>query len=146
MTKETDRVNETHLGFIESVIDRMNRNSFQAKAWCVTIMAALLAFCLTCGRAAPYFIALGLYLLVVVIFGVLDVYYLYLELRYRDLYKAVAHLDGNPPEDYQMDLGKLTGRERRGYIRKAIKSKSVWPLYSALAALHIVLGCLFCVL
>ncbi|MCD8205716.1 MAG: hypothetical protein LUD29_03790 [Clostridia bacterium] len=144
--KEEDQVNVAHLGFIESVIDRMNRNSFQAKAWCVTIMAALFAFCLTCGRAASYFVALGLSLLVVVIFGALDVYYLSLELRYRDLYKAAAHLDGNPPEDYQMDLGKITGRERRGYIQKAVKSKSIWPLYASLMALHAVLGCLYCVL
>ncbi len=71
-----------HLDFIQQVITRSNGNSFQLKGWTVTIVAALSA--LSAGDAKPQFawIAGG----AVVIFWLLDAYYLRLERLYRGLY------------------------------------------------------------
>lgn len=47
-----------HLEFIQNVITRMNTNSFQIKAWAVTIVSALLAIALYADpKSAP--VALG---------------------------------------------------------------------------------------
>lgn len=33
------KINETHLGYIQAVINRMGQNSFQAKTWCITVIS-----------------------------------------------------------------------------------------------------------
>lgn len=41
---DSTKPNVTHLGYIQSTITRMGQNAFQAKAWCITIITALLVF------------------------------------------------------------------------------------------------------
>ncbi len=75
-----------HLEFIQSIITRMNTNSFQLKGWSVTISSALLAIYATTKN--NNFILVSMF--PVVVFWFLDAYYLMQERKFRGLYKDVA--------------------------------------------------------
>ena len=93
MAVETEKkVNETQLGFIQAIIDRMGQNSFHAKEWCVTVISALVAFYLTQVALSVRPIIVITAGVVAVLFAVVDAYYLHLERGYRYLYKVAAHL------------------------------------------------------
>lgn len=64
--------NIKHLEFTQSVITRMNTNSFQLKGWTVTIVAALLA--IFASTKNELFILVSLF--PVCVFWTLDSYYL----------------------------------------------------------------------
>jgi len=87
-----------HLELIQGVINRMAANSFLLKGWSVTLAAAL--FALAAKDANPKLIALAYY--PILIFWVLDGFFLSQERRYRALYDKVRAL----PEaniDFSMD-------------------------------------------
>ena len=133
------KINETHLGYIQAVINRMGQNSFQAKTWCITVICALLVFYLgqpqTVERANCIVIAIA----AVILFGVLDVYYLYLERGYRQLYNIAAELKipEEPINDYDMRIP----RSERGVLKFfcAFLSPSTGLFYLTMIALLIVL-------
>ncbi len=83
-----------HLEFIQNVITRMNTNSFQIKGWAITIVSALLA--IYASSKNNYFIVVGVF--PVVIFWLLDAYYLSQERKFRGLYNDVAGISKNPKE------------------------------------------------
>jgi hypothetical protein len=55
MTKEKIK----HLEFIQNVITRMNKNSFQLKGWTVTIVSAILAIYVSTKNC--YFVLSGIF-------------------------------------------------------------------------------------
>ena len=65
------------LEFIQAVIERMARNSFQAKTWGITTTSALFGFLKSEFQTSPLMVLFPIALLLV--FGTLDAYYLYLE-------------------------------------------------------------------
>lgn len=96
MSNEGDsktKVNETHLGYIQAVIDRMGQNSFHAKEWSVTVVSALIAFYLTKDAEKSRSVIAITAGIVTILFALIDAYYLHLERGYRYLYKVVAKLD-----------------------------------------------------
>ena len=77
-----------HLEFIQSVITRMNTNSFQIKGLTITIVSALIAL---------YVSSMNLSLIIVaatpvIIFWFLDSYYLQQERKFRGVYNDVAEI------------------------------------------------------
>ncbi len=78
-----------HLGFIQGVIDRMGSNSFLLKGWSVTLVAAV--FALSSKDADQRFILLAYF--PVIVFWVLDAYFLHQEKLFRKLYEKVASGD-----------------------------------------------------
>lgn len=105
--KTETKVNEAHLGYIQSVITRMGQNSFQCKAWCITLVSALLVIYLEQPNGKPHPECVYIADAIVVLFGLLDTYYLYLERGFRYLYKVVAHLvAGISVPDYDMRIPK----------------------------------------
>jgi hypothetical protein len=88
MTKEKIK----HLEFIQNVITRMNKNSFQLKGWTVTIVSAILAIYVSTKNC--YFVLSGIF--PTVIFWFLDAYYLTQERKFRGLYNDVAEITGSP--------------------------------------------------
>src|SRR3989442_11030890 len=87
-----------HLQMIQAVVARMAGNSFLLKGWTVTLVAAL--FALAAAKAVPYFIYLAYFPLIV--FWVLDGYFLRQERLFRRLYDQVRAL--SPGEiDFSMD-------------------------------------------
>ncbi|MCH8823210.1 MAG: hypothetical protein IH984_06835 [Planctomycetes bacterium] len=75
-----------HLEFIQSIISRMNTNSFQIKAWTVTLVSALLA--IFASTKNDCFVLVAVFPAVVLWF--LDSYYLMQERKFRGLYNDVA--------------------------------------------------------
>lgn len=104
-------VNETHLGYIQNVITRMGQNSFQSKAWCITLMSAMLTYVLTRDELQNKVLGICIIYISVTAFLLLDTYYLYLERGYRELYKIVAGIDKGSVKEYDMSIPK----EERGF-------------------------------
>lgn len=72
----------SHLTIIQGVIQRMAANSSACKAWCVTLVAAVLVIVADKGKPDYAWIAL----LPTFIFCMLDGYYLAMEKAFRDTY------------------------------------------------------------
>lgn len=124
-------INETHLSFLQSIIDRMGQNSFHAKEWCVTVISALVAFYLAQDSLAVRPIVVVTAGVVAFLFAVVDAYYLHLERGYRYLYKVVAHLiDGETVPPYSMGRPK----KMKGFkpFLKALFSISTGLFYFAI--------------
>lgn len=75
-----------HLGFIQGVINRMGNNSFLVKGWTVALVAAIFALASKDSKSAFVYVAL----LPIVVFWLLDSYYLREEKLLRKLYEGVA--------------------------------------------------------
>ena len=113
-----------HLSFIQGVIARMNSNSFSMKGWMVAIVSALLAVFAANSDASCSYLYFIAALVADIIFCLLDAYYLMMEMQYRDLYDIVR---GNPIDtDFNMDASRFSKS-----LCEALKSKSIWILYSA---------------
>ena len=72
----------------------MNTNSFQIKAWTVTIVSALLA--VYASTKNNHFVLVGI--LPTMIFWFLDAYYLNQERKFRGLYDDVADITDHPKQ------------------------------------------------
>jgi hypothetical protein len=75
-----------HLEFIQSVIARMNSNSFTIKSWVITLISALFALAAS-GSNTNYVL---ITYIIVPVFWLLDGFYLSQEKQYRELYKEVS--------------------------------------------------------
>jgi len=127
-----------YLTFIQDVITRMNRNVFQLKGWCITIVAALSALAVNNG---------GLLLLWVAAFStipfcLLDAYYLLMERQFRGLYNDVVN--GCPDISlFSMSIRRYTRveaqseREKYTYWR-VVCSRSVLWFYGSMFFLCVV--------
>lgn len=94
----TDAALMKHLEFIQAVINRMARNSFQLKAWSLTLVAALLA--LAINNSDPELSTIAI--VPGFAFWGLDAYYLRLEKLYRALYDDVR-VTSNVVSRFSMD-------------------------------------------
>lgn len=122
--------NETHLGFLQSNITRMSQNSFQAKGWGISIVSALLAFMLSQDDYTLKLTCIWISILVTILFCLLDVYYLYLERGYRELYNIVSGLvSGRTVQKYDMKIPE-SERGFKKYMR-AFLSLSTGAFYGA---------------
>jgi hypothetical protein len=128
---ETSPSVQAHLGIIQNVIQRMATNSASSKTWCVTIVAAILV--LIADKGKPQFVSLAV--LPIVLFGVLDVYYLHLEKGFRNSYnefiKKVHYQTLSPSDLFSLDPTGSTSQ----LIWAALKSFAVWGFYVPLLVL-----------
>lgn len=97
--------NIKHLEMIQGVINRLAGNSFLIKGWCVTIVSALLA--LSSKDANKGFVFIAYY--PVLMFWILDGYFLWQERLFRKLYDQVREASGDET-DFSMDT-KLLKKE-----------------------------------
>lgn len=129
---------QTHLGIIQGVIQRMSSNSTSCKAWCITIVSAILVIIADKGKSNLAALAI----LPTLLFATLDAYYLALEKGFRNSYNAFIdklHSGKLLPSDlYSM---VPTGNLKKLQI-DAFVSFSVWGFYGSLIALIIAAWCL----
>lgn len=78
-----------HLKMIESIIERMARNSFQLKGWAMTLVTLVGA--LSANDADKRFIILAF--IPIVVFWLLDSFYLQQERKYEALYRETTAKD-----------------------------------------------------
>jgi len=111
-----------HLEFIQGVINRMANNSFLLKGWTITIVAAL--FALFAKDTNPNYILIAF--LPVIIFWLLDSYYLAQERRFRTLYNAVI-MPNSIISSFSMDT-KVVKNSKNTWF-KAIFSRTLNLFY-----------------
>lgn len=130
LTEESASV-QAHLQIIQAVIQRMAANSTSCKAWCITIVSAILVVISDKGKPDLALLAL----LPSVLFLTLDAYYLALEKAFRNSYNAFV---------IKLHSGRLEVDDLYAVIPKgsmsvhqleAVKSFSVWGFYSTLILL-----------
>ena len=95
-----------HLEFIQGGINRFASNSFQMKGWMLTIVSALLGFYANSNNTRFALVAV----VPVVIFWILDSYYLQLERQFRGIYNDVTGLskDVKPVRPFEMPIQNYT--------------------------------------
>ena len=128
---ETSPSVQAHLGILQSVIQRMAANSTSCKAWCITVVSAVLVIVADKGKPNFAFIAL----IPTLLFLALDAYYLALEKAFRVSYNDFVkklHSGKAKAEDLYSVAPK--GNESKHQI-EALKSFSVWGFYATLVIL-----------
>lgn len=131
---ETQTLNEaspsvqSHLSLLQDVIQRMAENSASSKAWCITLVSAILV--LVADEGKPEFASLAL--VPALFFLALDAYYLALEKGFRAAYNDFVK---------KVHEGRLSVHDlyaiaplgaRWGHQVAALKSFSVWGFYITL--------------
>ncbi len=101
---------QKHLEFIQTVINRMAGNSFLLKGWAVTLIAALFALSAKDTNHTYIFIVY----FPVVIFWILDGYFLSQERLFRDLYDHVRKLN-EKEVDFSMDITEYKKKEKNSW-------------------------------
>lgn len=115
-----------HLEFIQSVINRMSGNCFLLKGWTATLVAGL--FALAAKDAEKRYVIVAY--LPVIVFWIMDGYFLSQERAYRSLYDETRKK--NPDEtDFAMDAERF----RRGdnSWASAVVSRTVLLFYLSMA-------------
>ena len=117
-----------HLEFIQNVINRMARNSFLIKGWCITLVSALIVLAVKEDNTGFMMIAA----IPILLFWILDGFFLYQERLYRALYDEVRSKK-EEQIDYCMNTSSFAGG-RKTWARSTF-SKTLNILYVSLIGL-----------
>ena len=109
-----------HLEFIQTIITRMNTNSFQIKKMAVTVIAAFIAIYVAQKDAVFLIIPI----IPLLIFWALDSYYLQQERKFRALYNDAVQ--NNIPV-FSMNISKYK-KNKYGFFN-VFFSNTIFPLY-----------------
>ena len=125
---------QAHLGILQGVIQRMSANSSQCKAWCITIVSAILV--IVADKSKPDYAWIAL--LPTILFLALDSYYLALEKGFRESYNLFV----NKTHNKSLKPSDLYSVEPSGDMNKhqieSLKSFSVWGFYGGIVLLLII--------
>lgn len=122
---------QAHLQILQAVIQRMASNSTSCKAWCITIVSAILVLIADKGKPELAWLAM----LPAFLFLALDAYYLAMEKAFRSSYNSFVkklHENKIGVEDLYSVIPK--GNMSAHQI-ESLKSFSVWGFYGALVVL-----------
>lgn len=122
---------QTHLSILQNVIQRMAVNSSSSKAWCITLVSAVLVIVADKGKPEYAYIAM----LPTLVFAALDAYYLALEKAFRNSYNDfIAKLHSKSLTE--TDLYSVSPKGNLSHLQwESLKSFSVWGFYLSLAVL-----------
>ena len=115
-----------HLEMIENIIERMAKNCFQLKTWTMTLVVLIGG--LASKDTERKFILIAF--IPIIVFWLLDTYYLRLERQYRILYKTVTE-KRDDEIDFSMDLSQIQNMS-------ISDSKKICPLNCFLSTTEIV--------
>lgn len=119
---------QSHLSITQSVIQRMATNSSSCKAWCITVVSAILVIVADKGKSQYAYIAI----IPNILFLVLDTYYLALEKMFRNSYNDfIKKLHENKIDSSDLFAVIPKGSWIKTFF-KSIISFSVWPFYLTL--------------
>ncbi len=116
---------------IQNTISRFAQNSFLIKAWTITIIAGISVFTFSFITSLIFTVLIG----VIVIFWVLDSYYLRLERLYRFLYEDVVNAFNDPSRKTQIKLFNMkyeTFKQKIPSFLRTMISKSEGLFYITL--------------
>ena len=95
-----------HLEFIQTIISRLSNISFLLKGWGITLLAALFALSAKDANAKFYWISV----FVLIIFWVLDSYFISVERKYRALYDQVRKKDESEI-DFNLNISAIAAKK-----------------------------------
>lgn len=125
---------QTHLAILQNVIQRMASNSSASKAWCVTLVSAVLVIVADKGKPEYAYIAM----LPTFVFAALDAYYLALEKAFRNSYNGfISKLHSRTLTEIDLYSVAPKGNISRLQL-DSVKSFSVWGFYVSLAVLIVI--------
>jgi hypothetical protein len=131
---------QCHLSFIQQIIQRMSINCASSKTYCITIVSAILLVIADKGKLGYIYIAF----IPIIIFLLLDSYYLALEKGFRNSYNIfINNIHNDEVSHKDLFVLKPSGNILTLFGR-ALISFSVWPFYLAmLLVLFIIKICFF---
>lgn len=128
---ENDQAVQSHLAIMQSVIQRMASNSSSAKTACITLVSAILVIIADKNKTSYAFITL----IPIILFCILDAYYLGLEKGFRISYNSfIKKLHTNTIDIDDLFIVYPSGNKIKLFFKSLI-SFSVWPFYFSLLAL-----------
>lgn len=119
---------QSHLAILQAIIGRMASNSASCKTWCITLVSAVVVVLADKNKLGSIWIAI----LPIVLFGILDAYYLGLERCFRDVYKTFVErlkTDEGVGDITFLIIPPLGLGARLKCIGLAFLSLSIWPFY-----------------
>ncbi|MBP7795233.1 MAG: hypothetical protein KA059_00430 [Elusimicrobiales bacterium] len=122
-----------YLEMIQNIINRMANNSFLLKEWSVILVSAL--FALSANDSNIVFISVAFF--PIIVFWILDGYFLKIEREYRKFYDKVRILD-DANLDFCLNRKSLLKKEEMEFLVKVIFSKTLWPFYGIILGVVIV--------
>lgn len=126
--KEDSPSVQAHLGIMQGVINRMAANSTSCKAWCITLVSAILV--IVADKGKPQFALIAL--IPAALFCSLDAYYLSLEKRFRKSYSTFIE-KLHKGEVVAADLYSVMPQgDKFKFFGAALRSFSVWAFYLTL--------------
>lgn len=130
-----------YLQMLHEIINRMASNSSNCKTWAITLFSAMAALLISLETMRQL---IWLLIIPIVLFYLLDAYYLGLEKGFRDLETSFVnklHSSGDCSLSVYnfkfIDTGGYNGWKNLG---KGLLSKSTWPLYSILLFISVTLS------
>lgn len=114
-----------HMDMYQSIITRMASNSAACKKWAIPLITLVLGFVVKEGQGSLAWVTV----IPIIIFYILDSYYLMLENQFRDGFNLSAEKIG-AGKFKQSDLFKFVPEGK--HWRKSLKSKATWPVYAGL--------------
>lgn len=126
-----------HLEMIENIIERMAKNSFQLKAWAMTLVTVVGA--LGAKESDKRFMLIAF--VPIIGFWLLDAFYVQQERRYKALYRSVCEKK-EEDIDFNMNTRNITitnDESERICFFSCLKSASVSLFYGVLTATNILL-------
>jgi hypothetical protein len=111
-----------HLKMIQPIITRMSSVMLSIKAFSLTTFSFLVGLSIKDKILEIFFILFPL----ILIFGIIDAFYLWQEKLYRSLYDDTRT---NDKTDFNMDIEKY--KKTKKYF-SCIKSVAIWPFYGLL--------------
>lgn len=130
---------QSHLSMLQGIIGRLAGNSASCKTWCVTLVSGIVVVVADKGRPELLLTAY----VPVLLFFVLDSYYLALERWFRAAYETFVrklHAGTASVEDVFVLLPKGRPQKLWQQILDAALSVSVWPFYGTLSVLLWIVG------
>jgi len=119
---------QAHLSIAQSVIQRMASNSASCKAWCITLVSAILV--IVADKGKPHYALIAV--VPTLLFLVLDTYYLALERCFRQSYNNfIEKLHAGRVVAADLYAVTPTGSVVQTFF-KSLGSFSIWPFYATL--------------
>jgi len=127
-----------YFDFLQSIITRMNSNSFVIKGWAITIISAIIA--LSASTKEPSFLFVAA--LPLITFWILDTIYLQQERKFRSLYNEAAKTPSGIAT-FDLNINKdFINQNPKNQFWDVFISKTILPIYLATAVI-VGLGVLF---
>jgi len=126
--KENSQAVQAHLGITQSVIQRMASNCASCKGWAIALVSAILV--IVADKGKPQYVLIAA--IPVILFWVLDAYYLALEKMFRKSYNIfIERLHSGKLKADDLYAILPTGNILINFLC-SLFSFSIWPLYLTL--------------